>query len=147
MDYDRARVRDRIQYIEASLERLETLRRLSKDEFLADFRNIESAKHLLQTAIEAMMDIASHILARRRLPTPHEGGETFRRLGEAGLLPPERVQVYVQMVKFRNLIVHLYQEVDVERVYQVLQDGLDDLRQFIAEVWGIVGRGKSSGPK
>jgi len=138
MEYDMTRVRERIQYIESSLARLETLRALPRETFLDDFRNVETAKHLLQTAIEAMMDIAGHIVARRRLPTPHEGAETFRRLGEAGLLPPERVQVYVQMVRFRNLVVHLYQEVDAERVYEILQSGLDDLRRFIAEVWGIV---------
>jgi len=141
MDYDRPRLRARIQHIETCLERLETLRRLPLADFLADFRNTESAKHLLQTAIEAMMDIANHILARRRLPTPDAGVETFRRLGEAGLLSPEHVETYVQMVKFRNLVVHLYQEVDAERVYGVMQDDLDDLRQFIAEVWEIVGRG------
>ncbi len=138
MDYDQPRVRERIQYIETCLGRLESLRTLPSDEFLADFRNVESAKHLLQTAIEAMMDIASHILARRRLPTPHEGAEIFRRLGEAGLLPAERVQTYAQMVRFRNLLVHLYQEVDAERVYEVLQNDLGDVRRFIAEMWKIV---------
>jgi len=140
MDYDRPRVRERIQYIEKCLGRLETLRAASKDEFLADFRNIESAKHRLQTAIEAMMDIAGHILARRRLPTPHEGADTFRQLGAAGLLPQERVQTYARMVRFRNLIVHMYQEVDAERVFEVLQNDLGDLRQFITEAWEIVGR-------
>lgn len=145
MEYDRARVRERIQYIETSLARLETLRNLPWKAFLEDFRNPEAAKHLLQTAIEAMMDIAGHIVARRRLPTPHEGTETFRRLGEAGLLPPERVQVYVQMVRFRNLVVHLYQDVDAERVYGILQTGLDDLRRFIAEVWEIVGPSPNQG--
>lgn len=139
MDYDRPRVRERIQHIETCLSRLESLRALPVDEFQADFRNVEAAKHLLQTSIEAMMDIAAHILARRRLPTPHEGAEIFRRLGEAGLLPAERVQTYAQMVRFRNLVVHLYHEVDAERVYEVLQNDLGDVRQFIAEAWAIVG--------
>ncbi|MCX7855405.1 MAG: DUF86 domain-containing protein [Anaerolineae bacterium] len=139
MEYDLLRIRERIQYIETCLARLEMLRSLSEEAFLGDFRNIEAAKHLLQTAIEAMMDIASHIVARRRLGTPHEGAEVFRRLGEAGLLPVERVSTYVRMVRFRNLIVHLYHEVDSRRVYEILQTGLDDLRGFIAEVWAIIG--------
>ncbi len=139
MEYDLPRIRERIQYIETALARLETLRTLPEEAFLGDFRNVEAAKHLLQTAIEAMMDIASHIAARRRLGVPREGGEMFRRLGEAGLLPPERVPTYIRMVRFRNLVVHLYHEVDPRRVYEILQTGLDDLRGFIAEVWGIVG--------
>lgn len=139
MEYDLPRIRERIQYIETSLARLETLRNLPEEEFLKDFRNVEAAKHLLQTAIEAMMDIAAHIVARRRLGTPREGAETFRRLGEAGLLPPERVPTYVRMVRFRNLVVHLYHEVDARRVYEILQTGLDDIRQFVAEIWAILG--------
>jgi len=139
MAYDLARVRERIQHIETNLARLETLRQLPRDEFLADFRNVAAAKHLLQTSLEAMMDIGAHILARQRLPTPQEGAGIFRQLGEAGLLLPERVQTYVQMVRFRNLVVHLYQEVDADRVYDILQSDLGDLRGFIAEVWGIVG--------
>ncbi len=146
MEYDLPRIRERIQYIEASLARLEMLRSLSEERFLGDFRNVESAKHLLQTAIEAMMDIAGHIVARRRLGAPREGAEVFRRLGEAGLLPAERVPTYVRMVRFRNLVVHLYHEVDPRRVYEILQTGLDDLRGFIAEVWGIVGGGTSRFP-
>ncbi|WP_376790959.1 HepT-like ribonuclease domain-containing protein [Thermoflexus sp.] len=43
------------------------------------------------------------------------------------------------MVRFRNLVVHLYHEVEPRRVYEILQTGLDDLRSFIAEVWAIVG--------
>lgn len=138
MAYDLDRVRERIQYIEKNLARLAILRDLPRAEFLADFRNVETAKHLLQTSIEAMMDIGAHILARQRLPTPQEGAGVFRQLGEAGLLPPERVPTYAQMVRFRNLVVHLYQEVDADRVYDILQSDLDDVRGFLAEAWGIV---------
>ncbi|MBO9371400.1 MAG: DUF86 domain-containing protein [Chloroflexi bacterium] len=138
MEYDLPRIRERIQYIETCLSRLETLRALPEESFQSDFRNIEAAKHLLQTAIEAMMDIASHIAARRRLGTPREGADVFRRLAEVGLLPAERVPVYVRMVRFRNLVVHLYHEVDAGRIYEILHTGLDDFRQFIAEIWAIV---------
>lgn len=81
MEYDLPRIWERIQYIETALARLETLRSLPEEIFLEDFRNVQAAKHLLQTAIEAMMDIAGHIVARRRLGVPREGAEVFRRLG------------------------------------------------------------------
>jgi len=31
------------------------------------------------------------------------------------------------MAKFRNVLVHLYLEVDLQRVYRYLQENLDDL--------------------
>jgi len=34
------------------------------------------------------------------------------------------------MAKFRNVLVHLYLEVDRQRVYQYLQENLDDFETF-----------------
>lgn len=38
------------------------------------------------------------------------------------------------MVKFRNRIVHLYQEVDDSEIYRILQENLDDIKGFIQVV-------------
>lgn len=35
------------------------------------------------------------------------------------------------MAKFRNLLIHLYWEVDNERVYQMLNENLDDIDRFL----------------
>jgi uncharacterized protein YutE (UPF0331/DUF86 family) len=34
------------------------------------------------------------------------------------------------MAKFRNVLVHLYLEVDLQRVYRYLQENLDDFETF-----------------
>jgi uncharacterized protein YutE (UPF0331/DUF86 family) len=34
------------------------------------------------------------------------------------------------MAKFRNVLVHLYLEVDLRRVYRYLQENLDDFEAF-----------------
>ena len=38
------------------LKKLEKLQELSLEEFVGGFKNMESAKHLLQVSIEAMID-------------------------------------------------------------------------------------------
>lgn len=38
------------------------------------------------------------------------------------------------MTRFRNLVVHLYWQVDNRRVYQILQDNLGDLAAFRQQV-------------
>jgi uncharacterized protein YutE (UPF0331/DUF86 family) len=79
------------------------------------------------------------ICSRLRLKTPDDGAQVFRRLAQEGLLPTEHIQTYTRMVKFRTRLVHLYQEVDAEQVYTVMQTELGDFRMFIADVWKIVG--------
>lgn len=64
------KVRHKLSIVEDNLSKLDILKNQSKDDFLEDFRNVESAKHLLQLSIESMMDICDHIIARNRLGVP-----------------------------------------------------------------------------
>ena len=140
MAFDVQKVRAKIQIIEENVRRLQLLGARPHNEFVGDFVALEAAKHLLQVSVEAMLDIGAHLTARLRLKTPGEGAEVFRRLAQEGLLPAEHVPTYTRMVKFRNRLVHLYQEVDAEQVYQIVQNELVDFRTFIADVWTIVGQ-------
>ena len=140
MAFDMQKVRAKIQMIEENVRRLEALQARAHDEFIGDFLALEAAKHLLQVSIEAMLDIGAHLTARLRLKTPRDGAQVFQQLAQEGLLPADHVPTYTRMVKFRNLLVHLYQEVDAEQVYQIVQKELGDFRIFIADVWAIVHR-------
>jgi len=140
MAFDMQKVRAKIQMIEENVRRLEALQARAHDEFIGDFLALEAAKHLLQVSIEAMLDIGAHLTARLRLKTPRDGAQVFQQLAQEGLLPADHVPTYTRMVKFRNLLVHLYQEVDAEQVYQIVQKELGDFRMFIADVWAIVHR-------
>jgi uncharacterized protein YutE (UPF0331/DUF86 family) len=140
MAFDMQKVRAKIQMIEENIRRLEALQARAHDEFIGDFLALEAAKHLLQVSVEAMLDIGAHLTARLRLKTPRDGAQVFQRLAQEGLLPAEHVPTYTRMVKFRNLLVHLYQEVDAEQVYQIVQKELGDFRMFISDVWAIVHR-------
>jgi len=140
MAFDMQKVRAKIQIIEENVRRLEALQARAHDEFIGDFLALEAAKHLLQVSIEAMLDIGAHLTARLRLKTPRDGAQVFQRLAQESLLPADHVPTYTRMVKFRNLLVHLYQEVDAEQVYQIVQKELGDFRMFIADVWAIVHR-------
>jgi uncharacterized protein YutE (UPF0331/DUF86 family) len=145
MAFDRAVIQARITTIETNLDRLALIPQATFDEFVADFRNIEATKHLLQTAIEAMIDICSHAVSRLRLQVPGNGVQLVQVLADAGWLPMERVLTYARMIRFRNLIVHLYAEVDDSYLYDILRNRLDDFRLFIADTWHMVQRDEASG--
>ncbi|OGO40095.1 MAG: hypothetical protein A2Z04_03580 [Chloroflexi bacterium RBG_16_57_9] len=136
--FDEDKLRLRIGVIEENLVRLETIRSYSFEDFQADFLKVEATKHLLQVAIEAMVDICAHITARLRIRPPENGAALVKALGKVGLLPGDHVKKYVQMIKFRNLLVHLYADVDDRRVYDILQNHLGDFHLFIADTWAIV---------
>lgn len=71
-------------------------------------------------------------MARRNLGIPKTYADVIKLLVIAGIVPVEKEANYVNMVKFRNRIVHMYDEVNLKEVYDILQNNLDDLRGFVA---------------
>ena len=59
-----------------------------------------------------------------------ESRHVFRFLVEAGYLDEDFGQAMMAMVGFRNRLVHLYWDVDVERLYQYLQEDVTLLRHY-----------------
>jgi uncharacterized protein YutE (UPF0331/DUF86 family) len=121
-------------------EKLGRLARLSEAEFLADFTRVESAKHLLQVAIESCLDIAHHIVAESNFRAPRDSYDTFVVLAEEKILPDSFLPTLRQMVSFRNRVVHLYWDVDDRVVYQVTQANLGDLDQFASLILAYLER-------
>ena len=131
---DESRILHKLQAITDSLSKLEELAQMGKDVFLIDFRSIDSAKYNLQTSIEAMIDICNHIISRKRLRVPATNVESFEVVSEAGLLPADALPVYRSMARFRNRIVHMYDDVDDSQIHEMLQTRLDDIRTFVQHV-------------
>jgi len=99
---DREKIRQKIQHIEENSAKLEQLKDFNLQEFTGDFRNIEAAKHLLQVNIEAMIDVANHIIARNRWAIPATSAESFKILREHGYFGNREQEIFNHMVKFRN---------------------------------------------
>jgi uncharacterized protein YutE (UPF0331/DUF86 family) len=131
---DLVRIRDLLGNIANAQRRLRELGRLSEAEFLADFRNTESAKYLLIVAAEAAIDVCNHIVARQGGRAPQDYADCFSILSDLKVIEPNLTTRLRQMARFRNLVVHLYWQVDNRRVYEIIGDNLDDLDTFRQQV-------------
>ncbi len=129
-------IREKIKYIEQNLRKLQNLADLSGETFRKKFYYVESAKHLLQVSIEAMLDISQHIIARQRYRAPKNYADVFVILVEEGVLPEDKKDTFIQMARFRNRVVHLYHQVDEDELYEILQEGLGDFQEFIKSIVG-----------
>ncbi|MDN5860578.1 MAG: DUF86 domain-containing protein, partial [Pseudonocardia sp.] len=66
---------------------------------------------------------------------PRDYGDTFRVLAEVGVINNALADRLVSLAGARNLIVHLYAEVDDARLARSIADGgLDDLSSFAARI-------------
>jgi uncharacterized protein YutE (UPF0331/DUF86 family) len=125
--------------IEKKLAVIETcvgdLRRLGRPARLAtDVREERFAEHTLQMAIQAALDVASHIVSDARLGEPRSNRELFALLVRDGWVADELARVLSAMAGFRNVLVHGYDTVDLDIVRDVLEHRLDDLLAFVRAV-------------
>ena len=116
------------------------LRQLAQpDRLSTDVREIRFVEHTLQIAIQAALDVASHIVSDNRLGEPRTNREVFDLLGRHGWLVPSLVGVLRDMGGFRNVLVHGYAEVDVSVVRDVLDRHLPDFEAFVAAIRQRIG--------
>ncbi|MCW5853567.1 MAG: DUF86 domain-containing protein [Anaerolineae bacterium] len=112
------------------MKALRQYRKLTYEQFSRDRTISRAAERYFQLAIQAALDIGAVILSEEGVKVPEEYRDIFPRLADIGVLPPEFASKLVGMAKFRNVLVHLYLQVDPALVYHYLQHDLGDLERF-----------------
>jgi uncharacterized protein YutE (UPF0331/DUF86 family) len=125
-----AEILGKLAIVRESIERLAQLPQGSYEEFAADFRNVDSALHRLQTGIQALIDIASYVNARRGLGTPTTSVDSLVKLEGAGHLPPGSAARFTPIFGFHNRVVHLYDRIDPQIVYRTFTGHRSDLDEL-----------------
>ena len=111
------------------------LRRLARPERMGlDVREERFVEHTLQIAIQAALDVASHIVSDQRLGEPRSNRELFLSLGRGGWIPAALAPRLAEMAGFRNVLVHGYDDVDLTIVADVVATRLVDLDEFVAAI-------------
>ncbi|MDO9028009.1 MAG: DUF86 domain-containing protein [Candidatus Roizmanbacteria bacterium] len=131
-------VQTKIDVILDNLEKLSALKAKTYEDFTSDFRNIDANLYILQTSIQALLDIGSYIIASLGLKTPNANAEIIRILKDANLITEDKVETYIKMSQFRNRIVHLYNHIATETLYDILMNELDDLKGLYTNLLKII---------
>jgi uncharacterized protein YutE (UPF0331/DUF86 family) len=132
---DAEQVENRLERLEAMLERLEEIRGVGEEAYLADAQQRLATERLLQLSIQICIDLAAQVVSEQSAPPPSSYSDVFKILGDKGVISAEIAERLGNAARQRNLLVHLYMEVDDKAVFASLAF-LDDLREFAT----IVGR-------
>lgn len=88
----------------------------------------------LQRAIEATIDIASHIIASEGLGLATTIKENFKILRDAGIIDDSMMKKMQSMVGFRNIAVHDYTSLDIGILKSILKNNLKDIEDFYTAI-------------
>jgi len=127
---DRQVIEERLDYIQVMLGLLKEDAKLDLATLRADPRRVNSLLYSLQTCLEAITDIAGHLVAALNLRKPEDRGELMAILAEAGIIPQALAASLTQAIGMRNVIVHGYLRVALELVHRSLQENLEDIEEF-----------------
>lgn len=90
------------------------------------------AERALQVSVEIMIDIADRIIALEGAGPTAGASEAMKKLASLRVLASE--QPYADMVRFRNLIVHEYEKIDPEILFNLATKRLEVFRRFRDEL-------------
>jgi uncharacterized protein YutE (UPF0331/DUF86 family) len=116
--------------MDESLRKLISLSKLSEDEFLSHYEKVDTSKYNFIVAIEAIIDICNRIISKRKLGFPEDYSDVIKLMGQQGVLEGDLVGRLLEMVKFRNMLVHIYWKIENDRLYKYLKENLGDFEAF-----------------
>ncbi|MCD6569824.1 MAG: DUF86 domain-containing protein [Deltaproteobacteria bacterium] len=88
----------------------------------------------LQRAVQAVIDLATHVIAYEGLGLPDTLKGNFRLLEEKKIIHNELAEKMEHMVGFRNIAVHDYQSINQEILKAILSKHLSDLEEFYTAI-------------
>lgn len=88
----------------------------------------------LERAAQACVDIASHIVSKKALGVPLSMNDTFYLLYNNQYIGQETYRKMSNMIGFRNIAVHEYDQLNIEIVKSVVQLNLVDFENFYKEI-------------
>ena len=106
---------------------VEKLSQLKKSSMLNN-----AVERALQVSVEIMIDVSERILALEKVPAIDGAAAGIEKLEELGVLSAS--DKYMDMVRFRNFIVHRYEYIDLDILFDIVSNKLHYFREFITEI-------------
>jgi uncharacterized protein YutE (UPF0331/DUF86 family) len=117
----------RLAWVRDMLARLRALPLDTFDSFSADPRTAAAAESYLRRALEALLDLGRHLLAKGFAVSATEYKEVAFRLGAAGVLEPEPAAILATLARYRNRLVRFYDEVAARELCEICSTELPDI--------------------
>ncbi|MEM7827066.1 MAG: HepT-like ribonuclease domain-containing protein [Candidatus Aenigmatarchaeota archaeon] len=117
---------------------------LGDRDFIAfkEAKNIrELCVHYLRIALESVLDICRHIIAVKGLGIPDmEKENLIDVMGSNNIIPPGFAKKIRGMQGMRNAIVHVYWNLDYEKIYRMIRENISDFEDFARYIIEYLGK-------
>lgn len=116
------------------LGELDTMSRISLDEYLSEVRERRAVERLIQLIVDVAVDINTHMVVDAGHPAPNDSRSSFLGVERLGVLPSQVVKDIAPSVGERNIIVHQYDDLDDEIIHASIGQTLRLYREYVRYV-------------
>ena len=127
---DKNLVERKIRKMEQYVRELTTAQVKSLEEFTEDTVVKRFVERNIELAIEQMIDICKHLVAGLDLTEPETYAECFDILYKNKVIPEKPLPTFKAMARFRNRLIHVYDDIDDAITFEVYTKHLQDFKVF-----------------
>jgi len=124
----------KLEMLKSHVEILRGYRSHTLEEVKANPTLRGAIERYLQVALECTFDVGEMIISLGGFRKPGTYREVIEVLGEKDVLSREFVKRFAPAAGFRNILVHMYADVNVEKVHKFLQENLEDFDDFAKQI-------------
>jgi uncharacterized protein YutE (UPF0331/DUF86 family) len=122
------------ELIREMLAGIETLPLASETEFFADTRMVAAGESFLRRALEALLDLGRHVLAKGFGKVTPEYAAVADELEAQGIVAQENAAKLRLMARYRNRMVHFYDEITSRELYGILTRERGDVGEILTSI-------------
>ena len=131
-----------ISLVKRNVETLDDLvKRHGAEAIVEDYVLLNAALHLLQVAIQALIDAAARLAAELGAEPPARYSDIPKTLVQLGVFNSEEADLLRRVIGFRNVVVHGYGALDLGLVAEILNRRLyGDLLKLAFRIYAEAAR-------
>jgi len=130
-----------LRFVHEYLHKLEQLTELDRETFAGDFRNYHAAERLFQLMVEQAAKLNTEVAAALAQTAATDYYSSFFALRTAGWVSLDVAESLGDSARLRNELVHRYEGLRPDQVYDRLQTLLPAWREYTREVQARLARG------
>ncbi|MFH1968001.1 MAG: DUF86 domain-containing protein [bacterium] len=138
----RQKILEKLENFQEYLNYISQLKKEAKSEkvFLSDFHLFGNTERYLQLSIQIIVDVSHLLIIDLGLERPKDNYEAISIIYAHKIISEKMVNKLIKMVGLRNLLVHEYGKIDRKKIYKILKEQTEDLKNFKKQVIKFIGK-------
>ncbi|MEX2685111.1 MAG: DUF86 domain-containing protein [Candidatus Sigynarchaeota archaeon] len=135
MEVDKERIKEKFVDGEKYIDAIKQILENTRETYAKSFNLQLQGERAFEVISQLFIDVCTHIISRTHGAGPPKSyGDCMRVLERLGVIQKEDTNRYIQLIKMRNRIIHIYGGIDANLVYDALTDIIKDFAKYKSSV-------------